>query len=99
MFSLAKSLIFISALALSEVHSAKVTIEQMQQVFQPIKLVCVPKSKVTDELLDSLRAGNFIEKKEVKCFLGCVLEMANMVRVYGLIVQLLICTFVLKFRS
>lgn len=80
MFSLTKSLIFISALAVSEVYSAKVTVEQMQQVFAPIKLVCVPRSKITDEQYDSLKAGKLIEKKEIKCFLGCVLEMANMVR-------------------
>lgn len=80
MYSVAKSFVFIAALAFSEIHSARITIEQMQQAAEPIKMVCVQKTKVGDDLLLDLRAGKLGEQKELKCYVNCVLEMMQTVR-------------------
>lgn len=79
MFSLAKSLVFISLLAFAEVNSARITIEQMQQAAEPVKMVCIQKSKVSEELLENLRVGKLDDQKELKCYINCVMEMMQTV--------------------
>ncbi|KAL7025154.1 hypothetical protein ACKWTF_013368 [Chironomus riparius] len=61
-------------------NCAKITIEQMQQATEPVRLVCVQKSKVSQEALQTMRDGKLGEEKELKCYISCVLEMMNMVK-------------------
>lgn len=80
MFFLEKSLIFVAAFAFCEVSCAKITLEQMQQASEPIRMVCIQKTKVSEELLANLRAGKLDDQKELKCYVNCVIEMMQMVR-------------------
>jgi hypothetical protein len=52
----------------------------MQQAAEPIKLVCIPKSKVSEDALANLKAGKLLDQKELKCYVNCVLEMMQTVR-------------------
>lgn len=81
MFSIAKSLVLISALAFVQVDSVRITIEQMQQAAEPVKMVCLQKTKVSEELVENLRAGKLDDQKELKCYVNCVMEMMQTVRV------------------
>lgn len=63
-------------------NCAKITIEQMQQATEPVRIVCIQKSKVSQEALESMRAGKLGDGKELKCYISCVLEMMNMVCKY-----------------
>lgn len=84
MFFLEKSLIFVAAFAFCEVSCAKITLEQMQQASEPIRMVCIQKTKVSEELLANLRAGKLDDQKELKCYVNCVIEMMQMVRMVEL---------------
>lgn len=53
--------------------------EQMQQATEPVRIVCIQKSKVNGADLESLRGGNLHDVKELKCYVNCVLEMMQMV--------------------
>lgn len=81
MISMRRTLVFFSFLiALCDVNCAKITIEQMQQAAEPIRLVCIQKSKVSEETLANMRAGKLEDQKELKCYVNCVLEMMQTVR-------------------
>jgi PBP/GOBP family len=80
MFSISRSLIFTFLIALCNVNGAKITLEQMQQATEPIRLVCMQKSKVSEDALATLRAGKLEDQKELKCYVNCVLEMMQTVR-------------------
>lgn len=66
-------------ITIHNLNCAKITIEQMQQATEPVRIVCIQKSKVSQEALERLRAGNLSDEKELKCYVSCVLEMMNMV--------------------
>ena len=74
-----KSLIFIFLIA-AEVNCVKITLEQMKQSTEPIRMVCIQKTKVSEELLENMRGGKLEDQKELKCYVNCVLEMMQMVR-------------------
>lgn len=80
MFSESKRIIFIFLLTAYGVNCAKITMEQMQQASDPIRLVCIQKSKVTEDVLLNMRAGKLDDIKELKCYVNCVLEMMQVVR-------------------
>lgn len=80
MSNLIRTFIFIALVALYEVHSAKITMEQMQQAAEPVRMVCIKKSKVTEDSLTNMRSGKLDEVKEFKCYVNCVLEMMQTVR-------------------
>jgi hypothetical protein len=80
MISMSRSLVFSFLIALCDVNCAKITIEQMQQAAEPVRLVCIQKSKVSEEALANIRAGRLEDQKELKCYVNCVLEMMQMVR-------------------
>lgn len=62
------------------VNGAKITVEQMQQATEPVRMVCIQKSKVSEESLENMRAGKLNEdEKELKCYVNCVMEMMQMV--------------------
>jgi hypothetical protein len=79
MNSISRSLVFSFLIALCDVNCAKITIEQMQQAAEPIRLVCIQKSKVSEDALASMRAGKLEDQKELKCYVNCVLEMMQTV--------------------
>lgn len=44
--------------------------------------VCFPKfPKVTKEIADGIRAGNLPNDKDAKCYVNCILEMMQTVRI------------------
>lgn len=63
------------------VNGVKITIEQMQQATEPVRIVCIQKSKVSEASLESLRAGKVDDVKELKCYVNCVMEMMQMVSI------------------
>lgn len=79
MFSITKSLGFVFLITLSNVNCAKITLEQMQQASEPVRMVCIQKTKVSEEMLASLRAGKLEDQKQLKCYVNCVLEMMQTV--------------------
>lgn len=52
----------------------------MQQASEPVRLVCIQKTKVSEEAIASLREGKLGDQKEAKCYVNCVLEMMQTVR-------------------
>lgn len=80
MFTKAKFKILYLIFFAAAVSCAKITLEQMKQSTEPIRMVCVQKSKVSEDLLASLKDGKLEDQKELKCYVSCVLEMMQMVR-------------------
>ncbi|CRK94609.1 CLUMA_CG008109, isoform A [Clunio marinus] len=62
------------------VNCAKVTVEQMKQATEPIRKVCITKTKVGEDALSDLRSGVVQDKKELKCYVNCVLEMIQIIK-------------------
>lgn len=56
------------------------TMDQMKQTGQMFRNICQPKSKVSDELLDELRNGNFLDDKTLKCYTNCMLEIMQIIK-------------------
>lgn len=79
MLSIVRSLILSFVIALGAVNCAKITIEQMQQAAEPVRMVCIQKTKVSEETLANMRAGKLEDQKELKCYVNCVLEMMQFV--------------------
>ncbi|XP_052861288.1 general odorant-binding protein 72-like [Anopheles cruzii] len=53
----------------------KATVEQMMKSGEMIRSVCLGKTKVAAELVDGLRESKFVDVKELKCYVNCVMEM------------------------
>lgn len=51
----------------------------MQQATEPVRLVCIQKTKVSEETLANMKAGKLEDQKELKCYVNCVLEMMQFV--------------------
>jgi PBP/GOBP family len=60
-------------------NGAKITKEQMQQATEPVRLVCIQKTKVTETSLTNMKAGKLDDVKELKCYINCVMEMMQIV--------------------
>lgn len=60
--------------------SCKMTMDQMKQSGLMFRNICQPKLKVSDELLDKLRNGDFVEDKSLKCYTNCMLEIMQIVK-------------------
>lgn len=56
-----------------------VTVEQMKQMAEPLKLVCIPKSKISEEALTKLSERVMVDEKELKCYINCLFEMMQVV--------------------
>ncbi|CAG9788063.1 unnamed protein product [Diatraea saccharalis] len=41
---------------------------------------CQPKNNVADDKIDPLNEGVFIDEKEVKCYVACIMKMANTIK-------------------
>lgn len=80
MLGVTKSFLLLAAVAICEVNCAKITMEQMEKASEPIRMVCIQKSKVSEDALMNMRAGILGDQKELKCYVNCVLEMMQMVR-------------------
>lgn len=80
MFSISRCLIFTFLIALCDVNCAKITLEQMQQAAEPVRMVCIQKTKVSEDVLANMREGKLEDQKELKCYVNCVLEMMQTVR-------------------
>uniref|UniRef100_A0A182P8R7 Uncharacterized protein n=1 Tax=Anopheles epiroticus TaxID=199890 RepID=A0A182P8R7_9DIPT len=53
----------------------KATVEQMMKSGEMIRSVCLGKAKVSEELVNGLRDSKFVDVKELKCYVNCVMEM------------------------
>uniref|UniRef100_A0A182SD68 Uncharacterized protein n=1 Tax=Anopheles maculatus TaxID=74869 RepID=A0A182SD68_9DIPT len=53
----------------------KATVEQMMKSGEMIRSVCLGKTKVSEELANGLRESKFVDVKELKCYVNCVMEM------------------------
>lgn len=61
------------------VENASISIDQMKQLVEPVKLVCIPKSKVGDDALEKLSQKIVVDQKELKCYVNCLFEMMQIV--------------------
>lgn len=75
-----KSSIVIIAFTLSLVNA--ISMEQMQQATEPVRMVCTQKSKVSETSLQNMRNGKLDEAKELKCYVNCVMEMMQLVSAF-----------------
>jgi hypothetical protein len=65
------------------VDALKITMEQMKQATEPVRMICIDKSKVSEASLLNMRAGKLDENREFKCYVNCVMEMLQLVGVYN----------------
>uniref|UniRef100_A0A9I3A6H4 Uncharacterized protein n=1 Tax=Anopheles christyi TaxID=43041 RepID=A0A9I3A6H4_9DIPT len=47
----------------------------MMKSGEMIRSVCLGKTKVSEELANGLRESKFVDVKELKCYVNCVMEM------------------------
>jgi len=93
-----KGLMLISLVALlHDVGSVKITVEQMNQASEPVRMVCIGKTKVTDEALANMHAGKLEEDGKLKCYVYCVMEMMQMVRTFLFIIYVRASKFLPNF--
>nr|QGW50689.1 odorant-binding protein 25 [Propsilocerus akamusi] len=54
------------------------TMAQMEKTMQTMRSICGPKNKVSNELIDGLKRGEFLDdNKDLKCYTLCVAQMAG----------------------
>ncbi|XP_059062345.1 general odorant-binding protein 72-like [Achroia grisella] len=56
------------------------TMKQIRNTGKMMRKQCQPKNNVEDEKIDPINDGVFIDEKEVKCYMACVMKMANAVK-------------------
>lgn len=76
-----KSSIVIIALTLYSASSVVdgISMEQMQKATEPVRIVCIKKSKVSEASLENMRARKLDDVKELKCYVNCIMEMMQLV--------------------
>nr|ALS40434.1 putative odorant-binding protein lush [Zeugodacus tau]QKN21533.1 odorant-binding protein [Zeugodacus tau] len=73
---------FLTLLACTGVNA--VTMQQFESSLDMMRNGCAPKFKVATEILDNLRAGEFIENNgELKCYTRCIAQLAGTVTKKG----------------
>ncbi|XP_077283127.1 uncharacterized protein LOC143909099 [Arctopsyche grandis] len=60
--------------------SEAMTKSQLKQAGKLMRNVCQPKNKVTNEQVDNIKNGEFIDDKNVKCYIACIFTMAQSVK-------------------
>nr|ALS03863.1 odorant-binding protein 15 [Ectropis obliqua] len=70
------SFIFLTILTLS----ATMTMKQLRSTGKMMRKSCQPKNNVEDEKIDPIADGVFIEEQEVKCYIACIMKMANAIK-------------------
>lgn len=56
------------------------TMQQMEKTMATMRSVCGPKHKLSEELMDGIKKGEFIEgNKDLKCYTLCIAQMAGTV--------------------
>ncbi|XP_075977203.1 general odorant-binding protein 72-like [Anticarsia gemmatalis] len=53
------------------------TMKQIRNTGKMMRKTCQPKNNVADDKIDPIMDGVFIEEKEVKCYIACIMKMAN----------------------
>nr|QIJ45748.1 odorant binding protein [Glyphodes pyloalis] len=53
------------------------TMKQIKNTGKMMRKSCQPKNNAADEKIDPLSEGVFIDEKEVKCYMACIMKMAN----------------------
>ncbi|CAH0400012.1 unnamed protein product [Chilo suppressalis] len=53
------------------------TMKQIKNTGKMLRKTCQPKNNAADEKIDPLNEGVFIDEKEVKCYIACIMKMAN----------------------
>ena len=49
----------------------------MEKTMETMRSICGPKFKLSDELIDGMKKGQFPEDKDLKCYTLCVAQMAG----------------------
>ncbi|XP_037036884.1 general odorant-binding protein 72-like [Bradysia coprophila] len=57
-----------------------VTEQQAQKSREMIRSVCQPRVKITTEMADGIRQGNFPDDKVLKCYTHCVMELTGIMK-------------------
>lgn len=50
---------------------------QMQKTMETMRDICGPKYKLTDDLIDGMKKGQFPDNKNLKCYTLCIAQMAG----------------------
>ncbi|XP_028025256.1 general odorant-binding protein 72-like isoform X1 [Bombyx mandarina] len=53
------------------------TMKQIKNTGKMMRKSCQPKNNVDDEKINPINDGVFIEENEVKCYIACIMKMAN----------------------
>nr|QCF41935.1 odorant binding protein [Athetis dissimilis] len=56
------------------------TMKQIRNTGKMMRKSCQPKNNVEDEKIDPIAEGVFIDEKEVKCYMACIMKMANTIK-------------------
>ncbi|XP_026752548.2 general odorant-binding protein 72 [Galleria mellonella] len=56
------------------------TMKQIKNTGKMMRKQCQPKNNVEDEKIDPINDGVFIDEKEVKCYMACIMKMANAIK-------------------
>uniref|UniRef100_D2SNQ6 Odorant binding protein n=1 Tax=Heliothis virescens TaxID=7102 RepID=D2SNQ6_HELVI len=56
------------------------TMKQIRNTGKMMRKSCQPKNNVSDEQIDPIAEGVFNEDKEVKCYMACIMKMANTIK-------------------
>ncbi|XP_045499547.1 general odorant-binding protein 72-like isoform X1 [Colias croceus] len=56
------------------------TMKQIKSTGKMMRKSCQPKNNVEDEKIDGIATGQFIEEKEVMCYIACIMKMANAIK-------------------
>ncbi|XP_053608379.1 general odorant-binding protein 72 isoform X1 [Plodia interpunctella] len=56
------------------------TMKQIKNTGKMMRKSCQPKNNVADEKIDPLNDGVFIDEPEVKCYMACIMKMANTIK-------------------
>lgn len=49
----------------------------MEKTMETMRSICGPKYKLSDELIDGMKQGEFPENKDLKCYTLCIAQMAG----------------------
>ncbi|PZC75328.1 hypothetical protein B5X24_HaOG200787 [Helicoverpa armigera] len=67
---------FLTVVAMCEA----MTMKQIRNTGKMMRKSCQPKNNVADEQIDPIAEGVFNEDKEVKCYMACIMKMANTIK-------------------
>nr|AWC08421.1 odorant-binding protein 10 [Bradysia odoriphaga] len=73
-------LVWLALLVYVNFGECGVTFEQVQKTGEMIRSVCQPRIKISTEMIDGIRKGQFPNDKLLKCYIHCAMEMSGIMK-------------------